>query len=340
MVSNYAFPRLDIPDGEKDEKYHESFARAIINKSVSDSWRNNWLLISECYKFLEEGSNGELVGHLQTADDSTALPAMWLSLNTIPSKIDLLVGELQTRGYNIRVKALNKEAVDRKLEERERLRVKRKLQPLFATADKEAGMSFSESEYIPQSEQELNEYIDLSFKDKAELIMGGALKWIAQREDWDSERAVLFRDVLASGRVWAKTEIVRGIPRSRRKHPLNMIFDTSAKRDDLSDSSFFGELEYLPISTAAEKFNLSTAELETVYSQFNSFQNSNPANEVATGATDYSYGFNTIGGNRVSWFDAAGDLKVLVAHAVWRDYKFLNTKTKPILKTDRNIFRN
>lgn len=325
--SNYSFPRLDVPKSEKNQKYHEDFARAIVNRSVDDTWRNSWLLISECYKFLEDGSNGELVSHLQKADDNSDLPALWLSLNSIRTKVDVLVGEMEARGYEIRVRALSKEAVVRKHEEKERLRVKRKLQPLFSTADAEADIPTGNTEYVPQTDQELNEYADLSFKDKFELIMTGALRWLAARNNWDEERKTLLTDVIASGRTWTKSEIIRGLPRARRVHPLNMIFDTSSKKDDLSDSTFFGEIEYLSLASAAERFNLSSEELEKVYNAHQEHQGTNPANEAVSSAAPYAYSFNTIGGNRLLWFKTIGsELRVLVARAVWRDFEVINYK--------------
>lgn len=325
----YSLPRLDTPEKEKTAKYHEDFARAIVNRSVSDSWRNNYNLIAECYNFLEEGSNGNLTEHLQKGMDGSDLPAIWMSLNTIPTKIDLLTGELETRGYDVRVRALNKEAVVRKYEEKERLRVKRRLQPLFGEADKQAGLPTGESEYVPQTDQELNEYADLSIKDKFELIMGGILKWIGLRNGWDEERKVLFRDVLTSGRAWVKNEIIRGIPRSRRVHPLNMVFDTSAKKDDLSDATYFGEIEYLPIPAAAERYNLSTAELEQVYNAHQEYMGMNAANESISPAADYVKSFDTIGGKRLLWFKTVDEeLRVLVTRAVWRDYKILSHKNE------------
>jgi hypothetical protein len=322
----YAFPRLDLPDHKKDDKYHEQFARAIVNRSVDDSWRNSWTLMAELYKFLEEGSNGELVQHLQQADDGTALPAIWLSLNSIPTKIDLLTGELETRGYDIRVRAMNKEAVSRRQEEKERLRVKRRLQPLFAEADQQAGVVPGSYEYIPQTDQELNEYIDLSFKDKPELIMTGALQWTAKRNYWDDERRTLFRDLMAVNRMFVRNDIYRGIPRSSRVHPMNMIFDTSSKKDDLSDATYFGELDYIPLSSAVEIYNLSEDEIKKVYDAHQQFMGMTPPAET-TAVSNYDYSFNTIGGKRLLWFKTVnGELRVLVARAVWRDFKNLNHK--------------
>jgi hypothetical protein len=323
--ASYTAPRLNTKN--KDKKYHEDFARFIIHHSISEDWYNNHRLIAECYKFLEEGSNAELTTHMQKAEDGTDLPAMWLSLNTIPTKIDLLVGELEMRGYDIRVRALNKEAISRKLEEKERLRVKRRIKPLMDLVTEQTGLPDTESEYIPQSEEELNEYVDLSFKDKAEIIMEAALKWISKRADWDEERKAMFRDVLAAGRVFTINEIVRGVPRSQRLHPNSVIFDTSAKKDSLTDATYFGILEHIPLSAAAERYGLSEEEIKDVYSSYQEFIGSNSGKETMTTVSDYSSDFGTIAGNRLRWFKTVdGELRVLVARTFWSDYKILTHK--------------
>ncbi len=340
----YNFPRLDKPDSEKEkERYHEDFGRAIIHRSITDDWANNYTLMAELYKFLEEGSEGELTEHLQKSEDGSDLPALWLSLNTIPSKIDTLIGEMETRGYRINVKALNKEAIARKLEEKEKLRVERRLQSLFQPVDEQVGFGPDKesSQYIPQTDAELDEYADLKMKDKGELIIGSALKWLAKKNDWDEERKALLRDIFAVGRCYTRHEIHRGLPINPRVSPLNIIFDTSAKRDDLLDSTFWGELDYMPISAAAEKYNLSDEQIEKVYNAYNEFQGMQAASgNLGTGTTDYSYAFSTMQTNRMKWFKSVeGDLRVLVARTAWRDYKHLNYKDEKNEETGAEFFQ-
>jgi len=321
-TGSYAFPRLDTKD--KNKTYHEQFARAIINHCIDDGYANNYRLFQECYKFLEEGSNGELTQHLQKAEDGTDLPAMWLSLNTLPTKVDLLTGELEARGYEIKVRALNKEAISRKLEEKERLRVERRLQEIMQTLEQQTGLQVTTDEYIPQTDKELDEYIDLTFKDKAEIIMESALKFLAKKNDWDEERRLLFRDVLITGRCFVRNEIVRGVPRARRISPLNMVIDPSCKTDTLEDATYFGELEYISIGQAAERFNLSDDEIKDVYTSYSQWA---AASVGSAGSADDNYAFRTIANGRLKWFkEIEGQLRVLVTRAVWDDYKVMQHK--------------
>jgi len=319
----YIFPRLDSP--KKDEKYHESFARAILNSSITDSYANSYRLYEELYKFVDTGTDGALTSHLQTNEDGTQSAAFWTSLNTVRTKVKLLIGELEARGYEIKVKALNKEAVDRKLEEKERLRVERRLQGVMEEIEATVGMKVTPDEHIPQSDQELDEYIDLSFKDKAEIIMESALKYLAKKNGWDEERTILFRDILITGRCFVRNEVVKGVPRSRRLSPLNVVVDPSCQTDTLEDATYWGEIEYLSIGAAAERYNLSNKEIEQVYASYNAWLSGGMGATAATAVDNYA--FRTIGEGRLKWFKQLnGQMRVLVCRTCWDDYKVLKHK--------------
>lgn len=319
----YIFPRLDSP--KKDEKYHESFARAILNSSITDSYANSYRLYEELYKFVDTGTDGALTSHLQINEDGTSSAAFWTSLNTVRTKVKLLIGELEARGYEIKVKALNKEAVDRKLEEKERLRVERRLQGVMEEIESTVGMKVTPDEHIPQSDQELDEYIDLSFKDKAEIIMESALKYLAKKNGWDEERTILFRDILITGRCFVRNEVVKGVPRSRRLSPLNVVVDPSCQTDTLEDATYWGEIEYLSIGAAAERYNLSNKEIEQVYASYNAWLSGGMGATAATAVDNYA--FRTIGEGRLKWFKQLnGQMRVLVCRTCWDDYKVLKHK--------------
>lgn len=323
---SYSFPSLREPN--KDKKYHVSFAQAIAHRSIDDNYATNYRLMSELYKFLEEGTSGELTSHLQKAEDGSDLPAFWVTANTLKTKMNVLIGELEERGYEIKVRALNKEAIDRKREAKEKLRVRRKLAPLVQMVEQQTGLPLEDQdEYIPQTEAELEEYFDLTFKDKAEVIMEAALKYTARRNWWDEERKLLFKDILAVNRAIIKPEIVRGVPRNRRVDPMCFVHDPDCKTDTLEDATYFGEVEYIPLAAAAERFNLSDEELKEVEGAYQNYLGQGFNNKSgSTSTNDYAQSFGAIS-NRFKWFNHVdGQLKVLVIRAVWRDYTDLKHK--------------
>src|SRR6185436_9724192 len=102
-------------------------------------------------------------------------------------------------------------------------------------------------EYVPQNERELDEYMDLGWKDKHVLILEGALKWIAKRSNWDEIRKRDFLNVVITNICVNRNEIVRGVPKPRAVDPMKFIFDPNSTDDMLSDSTYFGEVEYIPL---------------------------------------------------------------------------------------------
>jgi hypothetical protein len=326
-VNQQGYPFPSLLEKDKGVEYHKRFAQAIVSNTISDSYATNYAIIAECYKFVQEGTDGKLTEHLQTDETGDALPAPWLTIDSIGPKIDLLTGELEERGYEIKVRALNKEAISRKLETKEKLRVRRRLQQIVSFVEKEVGIALEDpEEYIPQSEAELDEYFDLTFKDKVEIVMESALKYLAKRNQWDEERKLLFRDILIGGRAFVKNEIVRGLPVTRRIDPLCFIHDPDCKTDTLEDATYFGEVEYLPLSAAAERYNLTEDELKQVEGKYNTYLNGQGVKHYVGQQTDHDFGSTN---GRIKWFkNIDGQTRVLVVRACWLDYKITKYKSE------------
>jgi len=325
-AGSYSKPNIAIPSSQKDEDYHRRWALSILHGSLTDNWANSYQLLAELYRFYQAGSSGELTGFLQKAQDGSDLPAYWTTTNSIRTKVDVLVGEMETRDYEIKAIALNKEAIARKLEEKERLRVERKLGPVLKNAEAKTGLPLQSGEYIPQSDQELDEYMDLSFKDKAELIIEGALRWIAKQRNWDEQRKKVFMDVLIANRGIFRTEIIRGVPVSKRVDPLCFIFDPDSTDDMLSDSTYFGEVEYIPLAQAAERYGLDLRQLNQVYANYENFLGIGQIGAQSVGSAGVD-GFGAIQNNRFKWFKKVDNSpRVMVVRTVWKDIKDLNYK--------------
>ncbi len=301
-----------LSEKNKDIFWHKRYAREIVKNSITDSWAIQYKLMEECDRFLDAGSDGALTSHLQRAEDGTELPAFWITLNTLKTKMELLIGELEERGNEIKVTAVNKEAVARKIDEKERVRTLIRIQEIKQLVESQTGLMLEDTSGIPQSELELDEYFDLSVKDKAEILMYYALKFCNQYNDWPEERKALFRDVLSKGRCFVRNEIYRGVPRGKRVNPLSMVFDTSAQTDNLEDATYFAEVNYMGIPEAVERYGLTEEEIKTAQQGFSEFLN---------GMHQDTFGYISEG--RLKWFD---NDKVLVIRACWKDYNVTNHK--------------
>lgn len=320
------FPRID--QKTKGLDYHRQWAKAILMSSITDNWSLRYRVMAEAYKFFLSGSSGEMTNFLQRAEDSTALPAIWLSISSLQAKIELLIGELEQRGYTIDVKAVNKEASSRKLEEKERLRVARRLQETAQYAEQQTGLPLQDpQQHVPQTDKELDDYVDLSFKDKAELIMEAALKFTAKMCDWDETRKEMFRDVWIAGKCIARNEIVRGLPRTVRVNPLCFIYDRFATNDNLTDATYFGEVYYASLGEIAERFNLTDEELAQANNAYDQYVSMSAQPLTGNGVNASDQFFDAIPNATLGWWKTIDNVpRVLVARTCWSDYKIRKYK--------------
>jgi len=264
----YSFPDPTVSDKKKDKEYHHKAVLAIANNSFDNGFTFTHGAIQECYNFYDGIQDSDSFDFLQSAEDGDVLPAEWMNFNTIKKRVDLILGEFMRKSYVIDAFAINRDAKVRKLEEKERVRVEMRLRGLSQELEDRFGMRMMDTSNLPADEQELEETFQ-NYKDTAEHIMTAAIKWLCKVNDWSYERYALFRDVLIAGRCFIKTEIVNGRPTSRRVDPRFMIFDSYATNDFLSDSTYFGEVRYMPISQIAQIFNLSKIEIKEIYNTYN-----------------------------------------------------------------------
>jgi hypothetical protein len=312
---SYTLPNIAIPDSEKDEDYHKRWVQAICSSSFTGNWALKHNKLRMLYHFYAEGTGSDLTGYLQTTPDGSAMPGIWSSANSVKTRVRALLGEFEQRSYMIKCRPLNSEAIDRQREEQERLRVARVLQDLRQYVEDETGVSLASPEYVPQSDDELREYMDLTWKDKHALIIEGALKWTSHRGEDDENRKSLILDQFIAGISPAKTELISDVPLTRRIDPLKFGFDQYTTDDRLSDATYFWEVEYLPLADIAQRYNLSEKELQEAAELYGD-------GAQFIGNSDNSHGWDCMPGQILRWFRVInGTPRGLVVKAVWRDYK-------------------
>lgn len=321
----YTFPKLTVKESEKNEDWHKKFVQAILNRSIADGYANRYAIANECVNFYLGLQSGDEFDFLQKAEDGDVLPAQWIVFNKINTKINLLIGELAERGYDISVKALNKEARVRKLEEKERLRVEMRFAPVAAELEDSLGLPVQSDEgFIPESEEELDDFIDMDYKEISEIVMESALKFVCKRNGWDYNRIALFRDLLIQNMCFVRNDIIGGVPVAKHVDPRWMVWDVNATDDFLSDSTYFGEIEYMPISQAVDRYSLTDKQVEQVYGAYQDYLSG--VNQSTMGSTS---DFSVIDrSNNLRFFKSTGggELRVLVMRGCWLDYKKMSHK--------------
>ena len=174
-------------------------------------------------------------------------------------------------------------------------------------------------ENLPETEEELEDYIEFKYKEDSEKVMEAALKYLIKKYEWMRKRVEVFRDLVITGRCFVKTEIVEGMVHYKRVDPRYMIFDTSSRDDLLRDSTYFGHLEYMPMAEVKQRFNLTSDEVEDLSTgtsnETNTFLNVfNSDNSIAN-----STSLELVTGD-------SGNQKVLVFFAQFQDTLMLKRK--------------
>lgn len=319
-----AFPSIFVPEKEKDEAYHRNFAQAVASKGILSGFTDRRAIMNECVNFFLGLQGGQEFEFLQKAEDGEVLPAKWMDYNKIAVKIELLIGELAQRGYVIDVKAYNKAAQVRRLEERSRLLTEMRFAPIADLLEEEVGLPIqSDSSFIPENEQKLDIYMNKSYKETSEIVMKAMLEFLKKSDDWDYARLALFRDMLIMGMAVARHEIVDGLPHMERVDPRNVIFDGAAKDDFLKDSTYWGEVMYMSLGEIVRRWpKIKKQDLQDAFKNYNDWF-SNPSHFASFSG---DFGFLDRNTTTRCFVTEQGEIRALVVRSYWQDIKNITRK--------------
>lgn len=319
-----SFPSIFVPEESKNELYHKQFVQSITSRSIMAGYTSRYALFNECVNYYLGLQTGDEFGFLQRSEDGEVLPAKWMDFGKIAPKVDLLIGELIKRQYKIDVKAYNKDALSRKMDEKNRLIVDMRFQPIAEELENMYGLPLQgESSFQPETEKEVDQYMNKTYKETSELVLRAILNYLKKIDGWDYQRLSLFRDLLIFGCSFARCEIIDGIPHMERKDPRYMIFDVNSKDDFLSDATFWGEVHYMSIGEICKTYpDITPEELQAAYKSYQDFN----SNQTYFASLSQDFGF-VDQSTRLSIFKVdGGELRILVVKSYWQDYKVLNHK--------------
>lgn len=302
---------------------------AIFSRSLTTNADSEWALMDSLYKLYDGVYDTKQFAYLMDAGDGTTLPATFQNINKIRPKIKVLLGELMERGYDFSVKAINKDAKVRMLQAKEIMRADMRVAADIQELTDYTGLPYDQS-YLPEDEQELDEFFNKNYKEQSEIVMYYALKFLDKKNKWGTRRMELFRDVLIAGKCIVSNEVSQGMPRPRRVDPRFFIHDTWAEGDMIEDATYFGELRYMSIVEVMQEYNLSKEEIDAAYQSYQDYTNIHRAKQ-SNSPNNFQF-FEVNRSSTYKWFkNTPRGLRVLVAKAVWADYK----KVKYKVSTDK-----
>jgi hypothetical protein len=319
MSNSFTFPNPTVPKAQKNEEYHKKFVLAICANSFNSAYGTEYNMIETCQRYYNGTQSNDAYKFMQESIDGDSLPALWINYNKIKPKIDLMQGEFIKRKHRLNVSSVNPEAKSRKLEKKQDALTDLRLKSLVRPIEENTGLPLM-AEPAQETDQEIEEFYNYTYKEKSEIVMRHALQYSLRQSKWDLQREALFRDLIITGRCFAKVELIDGIPHNRRIDPKFVVFDRNVTNDYLTDATFWGEIRYMSLSDAAQYYNVKQEDLQKLHNQ-----------TVASNILNYPQlrSVSTLMNRAdVSLFKQEnGELRVLVVEAYWEDYENLTYKT-------------
>jgi hypothetical protein len=310
--SEIQFPDLNIPESQKDKDWYRDYTLAIVNNTMGGSYDLEYNSIQESFDYYDGIQRDDAFDFLQETEGGDTLPAIWINYNKVRVKVNTFVGELRAKGYDINVRAVNKDAKSSRLEAKFKIQGAMDIMQDMTALQNETGLPSQPTMELPSPEQDIDDFMEFDYKTTSELVIGRVLKYITKKYEWDYQRLSAFRDVVITGRCFTEFKIINGMPVFSRVDPRYMVWDRSAEDDFLKTSSYFGIVSWDTLSDLKSEHNLTKKEIEEIDDEGSAQQRN-----IMGWSKDPE-------GNRNVDFKKNG--KILVFRGMWKDTKKMKRK--------------
>lgn len=236
--------RPSVLDKNKDKKYHLDFARFCVgqaNHQMQSSFLAKIEMNKRFYKGEQWVGDEDLEGFFKddTGQDRNRIK---VTKNMIRPMVEQYRGNAIRMGLNFRVKSISPQAINRREEKLSEM--------LFLSkVANQPGNPFKEelvrNNAIGETEAETTAIFDNLYQDAYVRKMNYLLKYIAERNQFDEVRLNLAENLALAGIAVMKYYEYSGHMEFKNVQSENFFFDRSAKKYDLTDADFMGEVMYL-----------------------------------------------------------------------------------------------
>lgn len=318
-----AFPDKSVPDSQKKEQYHRDAVLSIMGSTLASRFPHLRSRIIECQHYFN-GTQDESVFdyvttggvNLHTKDNEgnvvkQTLPAMWRNYQDIRNRVELLVGELEKRGFEIEVRAINAEAKSRKMEFKKRAVMRINMRTHLEMLAQASGIPLGLDDDIPWTMEELEQYMEEGYRQSEERVIQAALEYNIEHLNWRYKRLHQFRDLLIAGMCFSENVIANGYPDIRIYPPENVVWDYDADDDFLHDSQYFGVVEYRTVEEIVQEYGIPSNKIKEYYEEY--------GKKHGEGFFWTGYIHNKTSTLFRPFTDDGGSFRVLVFKAKWLD---------------------
>lgn len=254
------FPDPLIPDSEKhEEQYHLEWGKAIEYEWFSKASAGEmckYLSQKDLFHQRRLYSRGEhstdMHKTLMIGEDnqSTYTNFDWRPIQVMPRFTNLLVNQQAQRLFNVRAEATDKYSTDLRDQFKKELEDLVVSRQMLEDAKELLGIDMlgDTPEALPQTEEEIDIFMQLGYKPGIEIATEEAIKYTFDLNDFDEVQKQVVRDLvdLGVGGTYQYTDPKKGIV-IEAADPADMVYSFPEKRN-FEGVYYYGKIRRIPIS--------------------------------------------------------------------------------------------
>jgi len=148
----------------------------------------------------------------------------WSIVPIIPKFVDVVVNGVINQDHKIVATAIDRDAVEERYSAKKETKAKMILKEFNEDFGKMTGMDMSSyTENLPDSDEELELYMDLNYKQAAEISMEEGVDFVFSYNDFDEIKKRVIRDLVDLNEGSLKVDVDGGLVNVRYVDPMNLV---------------------------------------------------------------------------------------------------------------------
>jgi hypothetical protein len=253
MNRNIGFPNPLAPEHEKSkDSYGLAFLQAMYN-----SWAGNDRSLvnnrQSRYEIARRYAGGyqdttQYRDLLSASGDLSYLNLDWSIVPIIPKFVDLVVNSITNYDFTIKARAVDPISVDKRKKKEIELKTKMLSKNFLKQLQAASGVELiRDNEFIPESEDEVELFMQLSYKQAGEISIEQGLELAMDINDWKELSKRVIRDLVVLGIAATKTELDHRGVIIRYVDPVYFVTSYSDS-PDFKNVTWGGEVRRIRIS--------------------------------------------------------------------------------------------
>ena len=305
-MTHISKPNVLAPKEEKIKpSYGLQWGRYIVSKSVSTDFsyfNSRRQRIKNARSYAQGNQSNELYKQLYNAvGDETMRNLDFTPLGVGAKFVNSLCDDILGDEMNFRLRAIDATSQSQRKEERNRVLGNFYDKDFIEEMSKKTGINIAEGEFIPETLEEVELYMNIGYKQGVEIAMQEAIKYTFKVNDYDDEvRRLLLLDLINAGRAAAYCNVhpTQGI--IQEYVDIENFVSSEAVNPNGKDLEWAGQLKWISVSQLRimSRGEISEKQLEEIANKYKSrygnqsfYQDyySNNQNTESYGQYQYSY---------------------------------------------------